>query len=88
MRTRVVPYIRLLDQADMHWEFAHRKTREDAMSAQVVRYLYVVGVIAIILSSILAMTTGQTGVAIGIATLTVGNLLWRFGVASISWTVG
>lgn len=33
MRTRIVPYVRLLDQADMHWEFAHGKTREDAMSA-------------------------------------------------------
>jgi hypothetical protein len=33
MRTRIVPYVRLLDQADMHWEFTHGKTREDAMSA-------------------------------------------------------
>jgi hypothetical protein len=33
MRTRIVPYIRLLDQADTHWEFAHGKTREDAMTS-------------------------------------------------------
>jgi hypothetical protein len=33
MRTRIVPYTRLLNQADMHWEFTHGKTREDAMSA-------------------------------------------------------
>jgi hypothetical protein len=33
MRTRIVPYIRLFGQADMHWEFAHGKTQEDAMDA-------------------------------------------------------
>lgn len=33
MRTRIVPYARLLDQADMHWEIAHGKTRVDPMSA-------------------------------------------------------
>jgi hypothetical protein len=34
MRTRVVPYTRLLDQADMHWEFAHRKTDDDPMGGR------------------------------------------------------
>jgi hypothetical protein len=34
MRTRVVPYARLLDQADTHWEFAHRKIDDDPMSAR------------------------------------------------------
>jgi hypothetical protein len=34
MRTRVVPYIRLLEQADMHWEVAHGKSRDDPRSAR------------------------------------------------------
>jgi hypothetical protein len=29
-----VPYARLLDQADTHWEFAHRKIDDDPMSAR------------------------------------------------------
>jgi hypothetical protein len=33
MRTRVVPYLRLLDQADMHWEFSHGKSNDDPMNA-------------------------------------------------------
>jgi hypothetical protein len=33
MRTRIVPYACLLDQADMHWEFRHGKTGDDAMTA-------------------------------------------------------
>jgi hypothetical protein len=32
MRTCVVPYARLLEQADMHWEFSHGKTRDVPMS--------------------------------------------------------
>jgi hypothetical protein len=32
MRTRVVPYVRLLEQADVHWEFGHGKTKDDPMS--------------------------------------------------------
>jgi hypothetical protein len=32
MRTRVVPYVRLLEQADMHWEVAHGKSRDDPQS--------------------------------------------------------
>jgi hypothetical protein len=33
MRTRIVPYARLLDQADMHWEFSHGKSANDPMNA-------------------------------------------------------
>jgi hypothetical protein len=33
MRTRVVPCTRLLDQANIHWEFAHGKTYADSMTA-------------------------------------------------------
>jgi hypothetical protein len=32
MRIRIVTYARLLEQADMHWEFGHGKTNEDPMS--------------------------------------------------------
>jgi hypothetical protein len=32
MRTRIVPYLRLLDQADMHWEMSHGKRRDDPMN--------------------------------------------------------
>jgi hypothetical protein len=34
MRTRVVMYTRLLEQADLHWEFAHGKTKENPQSAR------------------------------------------------------
>jgi hypothetical protein len=34
MRTRIVTYTRLLEQAGLHWEFAHGKTREDPQSAR------------------------------------------------------
>ena len=33
MRTRIVAYTRLLDQADMHWEIGHGKAKGDPMSA-------------------------------------------------------
>lgn len=33
MRTRVVPYVRVLEQADVHWEFSHGKSKNDPMSA-------------------------------------------------------
>jgi hypothetical protein len=34
MRTRVVTYTRLLEQAEMHWEFGHGKTKANPMSTQ------------------------------------------------------
>jgi hypothetical protein len=34
MRTRVVTYTRLLEQADLHWEVAHGKTKDDPQSAR------------------------------------------------------
>jgi hypothetical protein len=34
MRTRVVPYTRLLEQADLHWEITHVKSRDDPQSAE------------------------------------------------------
>jgi hypothetical protein len=33
MRTRIVSYARLLEQADVHWEFSHGKSRDDPQSA-------------------------------------------------------
>jgi hypothetical protein len=34
MRTRIVTYARLLEQADMHWEITHGKTGGDPQSAR------------------------------------------------------
>lgn len=33
MRTRIVAYTRPLEQADLHWEIGHEKTRDDPQSA-------------------------------------------------------
>jgi hypothetical protein len=32
MQTRVIPYTRLLEEADMHWESSHGNTKDDPMS--------------------------------------------------------
>jgi hypothetical protein len=47
------------------------------ITGSVIRYVYAVGVVALTAAGILTMFSGQTGVAIGIAILTLGNLLWR-----------
>jgi Domain of unknown function (DUF4282) len=47
------------------------------ITGSVIQHVYAVGVVALMAAGILTLFSGQTGVAIGIAILTLGNLLWR-----------
>ena len=47
------------------------------ITGSVIRYVYAVGVAVLTAAGILTMFNGRTGIAIGIAALTLGNLLWR-----------
>jgi hypothetical protein len=48
------------------------------ITGSVIQHVYAVGAVALTAAGIFTMLSGQTGVAVGFAILTLGNLLWRF----------